>query len=178
MGVTQRYLGGLVIDENGQCIAAIRYEEYPDQNPQLDIWEIAGEETVYSFSMQSIGKNYFDIIQFYGNGGEGTIILQSCRDFYELSYPSGEIRLLGEDAYAISYSPDGKYLVYSSPDLEVKRSFDESDWEMTDGYKEGIFVREIATGRTAYVECDIDHYDSWGVEWRAFYWLNKSVIDG
>lgn len=95
-----------------------------------------------------------------------------------MSYPSGEIRLLGKDIYAISYSPDGKYLVYSSPDLEVKRSFDESDWEMTDGHKEGIFVREIATGRTAYVECDVDNYDLWGVERREFYWLDKSVIDG
>lgn len=172
------YRGGLATDESGQYIAAIRYEGYPDQNPQLDMWEIAGEETVYSFSLQNVGENYFDIIQFYGNGREGTIILQSHRDFYELSYPSGEIRLLGKDIYAVSYSPDGKYLVYSSPDLEVKRSFDESDWEITDGHKEGIFVREIATRRTAYVECDVDNYDSWGVERREFYWLVKSVIDG
>ena len=173
-----RYLGGLAIDENGQYIAAIRYEEYPDRNPQLDIWEIAGEETVYSFSLQSIGEKYLPhIVQFYGNGGEGAIILQSCRDFYELSYPSGEIRFLGKDIYAISYSPDGKYIVYSSLDLEVKYDFDDSDWEMTDGHKEGIFVREVATGRTAYVGCDVDNYDSWGVEWREFYWLDNNVIE-
>lgn len=33
-------------------------------------------------------------------------------------------------------------------------------------------------GRTAYVECDADNYDSWGLERREFYWLDKSVIDG
>lgn len=173
-----RYRGGLAIEENGQYIAAIRCGEYPNSNPQLDIWEMAGEETVYSFSLQSIGERYLPhIVQFYGNGGQGTIILRSHRDFYELSYPSGAIKLLGKDIYAISYSPDGKYLVYSSPDLEVKYDFEDSDWEMTDGHKEGIFVREVATGRTAYVECDVDSYDSSGVQWREFHWLDKSVVD-
>lgn len=31
-------------------------------------------------------------------------------------------------------------------------------------------------GSTAYVECDADNYDSWGLERREFYWLDKVLL--
>lgn len=38
--------------------------------------------------------------------------------FFEIRYPAGEVKYLGEYLYSLCYSPDGKYAAYSSVDYD------------------------------------------------------------
>lgn len=161
------YYGGLLINEHGNLAVGIKEES----NERLDIWNIEAQEIIWSLALTDIqDKVWSKVIQFYGNDRGGQIIIQSGRKFYEISYPISDVKLLGEDMYFMSYSPDMKYIVYSGINNEAGMELEQDEIA---GLLSGIFVKEIKTGKTAYIECN---YEWWQLNERNFYWIDEDAM--
>ncbi len=115
--------------------------------------------------------------QFEGNEQEGWLVVQVGRSsFFRIAYPSGEVTYLGEYLYSPCFSPDGKYLAYSCLDYENGVDMEPEEEKQTP--PPGIYVREVETGKTAYiywnpsVETGEDYLD-----YRTFTWLEKESFE-
>lgn len=167
------YRGGLVINESGDLAAAIKVKGKDYQ--QLDIWDIEEDKIIWSFSLEDIQDEIWaDVIQFFGNQKEGTVIIQCGRFFYEVEYPSNKARCLGKDMYSLCYSPDKKYIAYSSIDHEFGMSLSEDEMAETRDILPGIYLMEMETGKIAYIEMDIEWFD---LNNRNFMWIEKESFE-
>lgn len=110
------------------------------------------------------------IRQFEGDGQEGYLLVQAGpSSFFRIEYPSGEVTYLGEYLYRPSFSPDGKYLAYSGIDYDNVVGMElEEEHQLP---PPGIYVKEIETGKTAYIY--------WGrlSQERFFLWLEKESFE-
>jgi len=110
------------------------------------------------------------IEQFEGNEQEGWLVVQAGpSSFFRIAYPSGEVTYLGEYLYSPCFSPDGKYLAYSGIDYDNVVGM---DLEEEKGIPPlGIYIREVETGKTAYIAWDRLS------ENRSFIWLKKECFE-
>ena len=100
------------------------------------------------------------------------------RYYYEFTYPSGEIRYLGTDMHCPCYSPDGKYIAYSSPCSADWNDVDEKDIEEMERILPGIYILEVETGKTAYIKQDMnDIHWAATLEFRTFQWVEKDCFE-
>lgn len=165
-----------VINKQGDLIAMAGFSN----DKLVGIWNIKNETNVCFFSIESIQKNQSikrRILQFWGDENEGKVIMQiGDRDFYEVSYPSGDMKYIGRDMYSLCYSPDGKYVAYSNCDLDDYYNFDEKDFDEVCAMPEGIYILEVETGRIAFVEQDSElDYQCRYLQWVEKESFNKTL---
>lgn len=110
------------------------------------------------------------IEQFEGNEQEGWLVIQAGpSSFFRIAYPSGEVTYLGEYLYSPCFSPDGKYLAYSGIDYDNVVGMDLEEEKKIPPL--GIYIREVETGKTAYIDWDRLP------ENRFFVWLEKESFE-
>lgn len=114
---------------------------------------------------------------FRGSEQKGRLVIQvGHSSFFQIDYPSGGVTYLGEYLYSPSFSPDGKYMAYSSIDGNNSIDMDPAEYEQTPS--PGIYVMEVETGKTAYIywypsrETGEDYMES-----RGFVWLEKGAFE-
>lgn len=166
-------------NEQGNLAAGtkIQYKESNcTQKYEMAICDMDNTEILCTFYQ---GDEYGYVWQVLGDRESGKVVyVLNGRSFYEYSYPSGEIRYLGKDMYYPCYSPDGKYIAYSSPDGEAYYDLDAEEAEEVERILPGIYILEVETGKTAYIKQDIDD-----IEWaemlntRTFQWVEKDSFE-
>ena len=143
---------------------------------QMAIRRIEDGATIWNYSFESMmdSRNVHSIslVQFRGNQEEGKIIVEYNRSFYEISYPSDYVKYLGQDMYSLSYSPDGKYVAYSSGYHEAVLAYGERD--ELEQMSPGIYILEVETGKTAYIKQDIDICE---LSERSFLWIEEEDFE-
>ncbi len=167
------YRGGLIINELGDLAVAVKVKGSDYQ--QLDIWDIKKDKVIWSFSLKNIQDEIWaKAIQFFGNQKEGTVIVQCGRSFYEVEYPSNKVKYLGKDMYSLCYSPDKKYIVYSSIDHEFGMGLSKDEMAETRDILPGIYLMEMETGKVAYIEINMEWYS---LNNRKFLWIEKENFE-
>ena len=178
------------INAEGNLLAGTR-----DEYSLLTIRKIEDGTEQWSFSLQGIQEEvarirddveegdtvWVKICQFEGNGKEGWLTVQAGdSSFFRIAYPSGEVTYLGEYMYAISFSPDGKYAAYSSDvDYDSGVGMTDEEYERMERIcPPGICVREIETGKTAYIYWDpYKNPEEDFMEYRSFRWIEKESFE-
>lgn len=166
-------------NEQGNLAAGtkIQYKESNcTQKYEMAICDIENAEVLCTFYR---GDEYGYVWQILGYRESGKVVyVLDGRSFYEYSYPSGEIRYLGKDMYYPCYSPDGKYIAYSSPDGEAYYDLDAEEAEEVSRILPGIYILEVETGKTAYIKQDI-HDIEWAemLNTRTFQWVEKDCFE-
>ena len=178
------------INEEGSLLAETR-----SKYTLLTIRKIEDGSELWSFSLQGIQENVarirddveegdtiiVDFCQFEGNENEGWLTLQAGNSsFFRIAYPSGEVTYLGEYMYAVSFSPDGKYAAYSSEeDYDSGVDMEPEEYEkMRRICPPGICVREIETGKTAYIYWyPFRNPEEDFMEYRGFSWIEKESFE-
>lgn len=120
---------------------------------------------------------WVEIEQFRGNEQEGWLVVQAgSSSFFQIAYPSGEVTYLGEYLYSPRFSPDGKYLAYSSVDYDNGVDMEPEEEKQTP--PPGIYVREVETGKTAYIYWNpsIETGEDF-LEYRTFTWIEKEGFE-
>lgn len=117
------------------------------------------------------------VCQFEGNEQEGWLVIQAGpSSFFRIAYPSGEVTYLGEYLYSLRFSPDGKYAAYTSVDYDNGVGMDPMEYEQTP--PPGIYVKEIETGKTAYIYWDpFRNPEEDYFEYRDFLWIEKESFE-
>ncbi len=177
-----------IIKTNAQGDLAAGIE---DEISRLTIRKMEDETEQWSFDLQGIQEEVWEIRddvqegdrilvevrQFDVDEQEGWLVIQVGRSsFFQIAYPSGEVTYLGEYLYSPSFSPDGKYLAYSCVDYDNGVDMYPEEEEQTP--PPGIYVKEIETGKTAYIywypsrETGEDFMIS-----RSFLWLEKEGFE-
>lgn len=116
---------GWLYNEQGDLAVGDKY------NKLSDIWEMVicdleSEEVLWTFH----GKGFPELRQLQGDQESGKVVLRlDSRYFYELTYPSGDLKYLGKDMYCLSYSPDRKYVAYSEPCNEDAFDLNEEEYK-------------------------------------------------
>ena len=178
------------INAEGNLLAGIR-----DNGSLLTIREIEDGTEQWSFSLQEIREEVaqirddvqeedtilVSIQQFEGNEKEGWVTVQAGRSsFFRIAYPSGEVSYLGEYMYSVCFSPDGKYAAYSlDVDYDDGVDMDPEEYERLERIcPPGICVREIKTGKTAYIYWDPNsNPEEDYMEYRHFMWIEKEGFE-
>lgn len=187
-------------DGGYDCFMGINLEgnllaEIPDYYNLLTIRKIEDWTEQWSFSLQEIQEEVARIRddikegdtelvlvqQFEGNEKEGWVTVQAGRSsFFRIAYPSGEVTYLGEYMYSACFSPDGKYVAYSSDadyDDGVEMEPEERE-RMERICPPGICIREIETGKTAYIYWDpAKNPEEDYMEYRHFMWIEKEEFE-
>ena len=178
------------INIEGNLFAEIR-----DEYNLLTIRDIEEGAEQWSFSLQGIQEEVarirddikegdtvlVTIQQFEGDEKEGWLTVQAgLSSFFRIAYPSGEVTYLGEYMYSVCFSPDGKYVAYSSDaDYDDKVDMEQEEYErMKKICPSGICVREIETGKTAYLYWDpAKNPEENYMEYRHFMWIEKEGFE-
>lgn len=178
------------INAEGNLLAGIQ-----DDYTLITIREIEDGTEQWSFSLRGIQEEmarirddieegdrvYVSIQQFEGNEKEGWLTVQAENSsFFRIAYPSGEVTYLGEYLYAVSFSPDGKYAAYSSEeDYDSGVVMTQEEYErVRRTCPPGICVREIATGKTAYIYWyPARNPEEDSMEYRRFLWIEKEGFE-
>ena len=168
---TESWLIIPIINEQGNLALCAAFDG------QMAIRKIEDGATIWNFSIESMMDAYnwggFSLVWFSGNQEEGKIIIEYDRDFYEISYPSGYVKYLGQDMYSLSYSPDGKYVAYSNAYHEIVLDYGMNIEEL-EQILPGIYILEVATGKVAYIKQDIDICE---LSWRSFLWIEEEEFE-
>ena len=180
------YFGLIYTNLEGDLIAGIK-----DDFCLLTIKRIEDGAELWNFDLQGMQekvKKIRDDIreedngmvfveQFRGNEQEGWLLIQvGPSSFFRIDYPAGEVTYLGEYLYSPSFSPDGKYMAYSSIDSDNSIDMDPAEYEQTPS--PGIYIMEVETGKTAYIywypsrETGEDY-----MEYRGFQWIEKESFE-
>ena len=134
-----------------------------------DVWERRDD-------MQKGYEFFSTVCQFEGNEQEGWLVMQAGSSFYKIAYPSGKVTYLGEYLYSPSFSPDGRYLAYSSVDYDNRAGMKSTEYEQSP--PPGIYVRDIETGKTAYIYWDPSRNPKEDIfEYRDFLWIEKDSFE-
>lgn len=184
---TEGYRGSEVLNGEGTLLAGIT-----DDYGLFTIRRIEDGSILWSYPLfgireevQRIRKGMPDeewrpcmeVVQFEGNEQEGWVILRGgmVSSFFMITYPSGEVTYMGEYLYSACFSPDGKYVAYSS--IEYDTMYDMS-WEEKKTIVPGIYVLEVETGKTAYIYWDPSkNPEEDFMEYRNFMWIEKEGFD-
>ncbi|MDE5596527.1 MAG: hypothetical protein K2J04_01695 [Lachnospiraceae bacterium] len=178
------------INKEGSLLAETR-----SKYTLLTIRKIEDGSELWSFSLQGIREEVeqirddvqegdtiiVDFCQFEGNESEGWLTVQAGdSSFFRIAYPSGEVTYLGEYMYAVSFSPDGKYAAYSSEeDYDSGVGMAPEEYErMRRICPPGICVREIETGKTAFIYWyPFRNPEEDFMEYRGFSWIEKESFE-
>ncbi len=184
---TEGYRGSEILNGEGTLLAGIT-----DDYGLFTIRRIEDGSVLWSYPLfgireevQRIRKGMPDeewrpcmeVVQFEGNEQEGWVILRGgmVSSFFMITYPSGEVTYLGEYLYSACFSPDGKYVAYSS--IEYDTMYDMS-WEEKKTIVPGIYVLEVETGKTAYIYWDpLKDPEEEFMELRSFLWIEKESFE-
>lgn len=162
-------------NEQGNLAVGRKYDSLHDMW-EMTICDLESAEVLLTiYQGDKLGYAY----QIQGDKESGKVVYQiGYRDFYEYTYPSGEIRYLGKDMYYPCYSPDGKYIAYSSPDGEACYDLDEKESGEVLRILPGIYILEMETGKIAYIKQDVYDLD-WAdrLDSRGFQWVEKDSFD-
>ena len=173
------------MSEEGDLIAIMN-----DDHSRLTIRRVEDGTERWSYDLEGIreevwkrrddmqnGDGFFSTVsQFDGNEQEGWLVIQAGSSFYKIAYPSGKVTYLGEYLYSPSFSPDGRYLAYSSVDFDNRAGMKQIEYEQTP--PPGIYVREIETGKTAYIYWDpSQNPEEDYFEYRDFLWIEKDSFE-
>lgn len=117
------------------------------------------------------------VCQFEGDEKEGWLTVQAGpSSFFKISYPSGEVTYLGEYLYSVCFSPDGKYVAYS--DVDYDNRVDMEQEERAQMPPQGIYIKEVETGKTAYIYWDPSkNPEEDFMEYRDFMWIEKEGFE-
>lgn len=117
-----------------------------------------------------------EIVRFTGNEKAGKVIVQcGLSDFYEISYPTGDIEYLGQHMYVACFSPNRKYVAYSSVDYENRWDMELEEYNSV---APGIYIREIETGKTAYFYWEpFESGEGNYLMDRSFMWIEKERFE-
>ncbi|MDE6388753.1 MAG: hypothetical protein K2L82_13225 [Lachnospiraceae bacterium] len=78
--------------------------------------------------------------------------------------------------YSVCFSPDGKYAAYS--DVDYDNRVDMEQEERAKMPPRGIYIKEIETGKTAYIYWDPSKNPEEGfMEYRNFMWIEKEGFE-
>lgn len=164
--------------------------EINDDDSWLTIREIEDGTELWRFSLQGIRQEAARIqddiqesdmvlvliCQFEGNEKEGWLTVQVGRSsFFRIAYPSGKVDYLGEYMYSPWFSPDGKYVAYSSIDYDDRVDMEPDEYAQTP--PPGIYVREVETGKTAYIYWNPSRPEEDFMEYRNFLWIEKAAFE-
>lgn len=149
------------------------------RNRLNDTWEMAICDLEHAEILLTFyqGDKYGYVWQIEGDKESGKVVYQLSNHFYEYIYPSGEIKYLGKDMYYLCYSPDGKYIAYSSPDYEAFYDLDLDEAKEASKILPGIYILEVETGKTAYIEQYVEDADDIGFFTRTFQWVEKDCFE-
>lgn len=182
----ERYSALWGLNAEANLIAGIK-----DDYSLLTIRKVADGTEQWSFPLQGIWeevKKIRDDIQekdtvmvvihqFEGNEEEGWLTVQAGpSSFFRIAYPSGEVSYLGEYLYSLCFSPDGKYVAYSNVNYE---NGVDMDWEEEKRVPlPGIYIREVETGKTAYIYWNSfkKQEEDFGA-YRDFIWIEKEAFE-
>lgn len=174
-------------NEEGDLLAGVT-----DNHSRLTVRRIEDGTEQWSFDLKGIrgearkireARGYeedslwVEIEQFEGNEQEGWLVVQAgSSSFFQIAYPSGEVTYLGEYLYSPCFSPDGKYLAYSSVDYDNGVGMEPEEEKQTP--PPGIYVREVETGKTAYIYWNpsIETGEDF-LEYRFFTWMKKESFE-
>lgn len=167
--------------------------EINDDDSWLTIRKVEDETELWRFSLQGIREETArirddiqegDIVlvlicQFEGNEKEGWLTVQAgSSSFFRIAYPSGEMTYLGEYMYSPWFSPDGKYVAYSSIDYNNGVGMEHGrPEEYAQTPPDGIYVREVETGKTAYIYWKPMWPEEDYMEYRNFLWIEKAAFE-
>ena len=140
----------------------------------MSICDLESVEVLLTFYQ---GNKLGYVWQIQGDKEGGKVVYQLSNHFYEYIYPSGEIKYLGKDMYYLCYSPDGKYIAYSSPDYEAFYDLDLDEAKEVSKILPGIYILEVETGKTAYIEQYVEDADDIGFFTRTFQWVEKEQAE-
>ncbi len=117
------------------------------------------------------------VCQFEGDEKEGWLTVQAGpSSFFRISYPSGEVTYLGEYLYSVCFSPDGKYAAYSDVDYDNRVDMEQEEREQMPS--QGIYIKEVETGKTAYIYWDPSkNLEEDFMEYRNFMWIEKEGFE-
>lgn len=166
-----------VINEQGDLMVIAGL----DNDKLVSVWNIKDGMNLWNLSTENVPENQSLtpkwILQFWGDKNEGKVTMKiGNRDFYEVSYPSGDMKYIGRDMFSLCYSPDGKYVAYSNCDNEDYYNFDDKDYDEVSAMPDGIYILEIETGRTAFIEQDSElSYASHRFQWVEKESFNKII---
>lgn len=175
------YVGAKELNVEGDMYAGTDYED-----SLLTIGEIKDGTEQWSYDLKEIkeearrireSRGYEEdsalgvyIEQFGGNEQGGWLVVQAGpSSFFRIAYPSGKLTYLGEYMYLPSFSPDGKYLAYSGTDYDNVVGMELDEQEQLP--PQGIYIKEMATGKTAYIDWDRLP------ENRSFMWIEKESFE-
>ncbi len=170
--------GNLIVTTNDDFgLLTIRRVEDGTEQWSFDLQDIQEQVRKIRDDVQKGENNLVEICQFEGNEQEGWLVVQAGpSSFFRIAYPSGGVTYLGEYLYSPCFSPDGKYMAYSSVDYDNGVGMDPAEYEQTP--PPGIYVWEVETGKTAYmywhpsIETGEDY-----MEYRDFMWLEKESFE-
>ncbi|MDE7251179.1 MAG: hypothetical protein K2N82_15145 [Lachnospiraceae bacterium] len=153
------------------------YDELGESTQKMAIFDLESTEVLWTFYQGEEKDGY--VWQIQGDKESGKVIFDvENRYYYEFTYPSGEIRYLGTDMYCPCYSPDGKYIAYSSPCSADWNDVDEKAAEEMERILPGIYILEVETGKTAYIKQDMnDIHWAATLEFRSFQWVEKDCFE-
>ncbi len=165
----------ITIMNDDRSLLTIRRVEDGTERWSYDLEGIR-EEVWKRRDMQKEDWFFSTVCQFEGNEQEGWLVIQAESSFYKIAYPSGKVTYLGEYLYSPSFSPDGRYLAYSSVDYDNRAGMKSTEYEQTP--PPGIYVRDIETGKTAYIYWDPSRNPEEDYfEYRDFLWIEKDSFE-
>lgn len=166
----------IAIMNDDHSLLTIRRVEDGTERWSYDLEEIKEEVWKRRDDMQKGDWIRSTVWQFDGNEQEGWLVIQARSSFYKIAYPSGEVTYLGEYLYSPSFSPDGRYLAYSSVDFDNRTGLKQIEYEQTP--PPGIYIKEIETGKTAYIYWDpYQNPEEDYFEYRKFLWIEKDSFE-
>lgn len=139
------------LNEDGLLLARCEGET------EVFIYDLTNNQCIFNFrQVTRADKNsYLRLCQFRGNQKEGYLILEDESGSYKLHYPSGELELLGNYMFNPSLSPDENYLMYTGINYGTWENLGwKSDNESYYNIPAGIYIKEINTGKVAYIALD------------------------
>ena len=177
------------IGGGGRLLACVVMNEN-DIGTGIDIYQIGEEEPRLLYQMGELeteGEWPMEVSQIEGDEESGFVIFSYGDSTYRMNYPEGSMEKLGEFMYRTTYSPDGKYLSYCTGN-----NFLYDFWEVLDGSNQqyiemrerwdvippGWYVREVASGKEAYIPIE-----RWELDDRPLYggrcvWIEKEKLLG
>lgn len=135
------------------------------EEEKINIYRVKDKELLWQIDLQNMFDSEvepykittYDVSQLQGDEEKGFIVIGTLGKAYKFTYPGGEVEELGNYMYYPCVSPDEKYVAYS---VGGNGRWRDPCWEDFDTFydkaklenmQEGIYVKELETGRIAFV---------------------------